>query len=170
MISSLLGGGTPGKKNDADSVSMTTNETSTESAEEDSIKVCVRVRPHLRDERDDGCVWTWENSSIYSNILGHAPYTFDHLFYPEHTNEYIFDSVIKGVVLQAMQGYHGSVFTYGQTSSGKTFTMNGNAFQPGIIPQSIHYCFESIQSLFTDREFLFRVNYIEVLKFSICLV
>jgi centromeric protein E len=55
----------------------------------------------------------------------------------------------------------GSVFTYGQTSSGKTFTMTGNNSQPGIIPQAIHHCFDSIHS-FSDREFLVRVSYLEI--------
>lgn len=47
-------------------------------------------------------------------------------------------------------------------SSGKTFTMNGSLTQPGIIPQSIFYSFECIQEQFKEREFLFRVCYIEV--------
>jgi hypothetical protein len=39
----------------------------------------------------------------------------------------IYFFVVKKVVAQCMRGYHGSVFTYGQTSSGKTFTMNGKS-------------------------------------------
>lgn len=39
--------------------------------------------------------------------------------------------------------------------------MNGSAKQPGIIPQTIYDCFEYISSM-SDREFLFRVSYLEV--------
>jgi centromeric protein E len=130
---------------------------------EDSIQVCVRIRPILKDERGlESSAWTWGENVIKSHNSIHLPYTFDHLFFPENSNNDIFNSVVKNVVLRSMQGVHGSVFTYGQTSSGKTFTMNGSQAQPGIIPQSIFYCFESIQNEFTDREFLFRVSYIEV--------
>ena len=53
------------------------------------------------------------------------------------------------------------VFAYGQSGSGKTFSMQGSHVQRGIIPQAIQYCFDSIQ-LYPDREFLFRVSYLEV--------
>ncbi len=48
-----------------------------------------------------------------------------------------------------------------QTSSGKTFTMNGSAKHPGVIPQTIYDCFEAIHDM-PDREFLFRVSYLEI--------
>ena len=129
-----------------------------------SIQVCVRIRPILRNEKEDtdSYAWNWEDKTLYPQIASQLPYTFDHLFFPESTNEEIFDDVVKKVVLQSMNGYNGSIFTYGQTSSGKTFTMNGSHSQPGIIPQSIYFCFKSIQDSFPEREFLFRVSYIEV--------
>ena len=142
--------------------------------EAQNIKVCVRLRPVLGDEREDSIAWTWEQNTIYpkqefcrkgsgqSNHVHFVPFTYDNLFYPEHTNIDIFNGVVKNIAFQCLLGYHGSVFTYGQTSSGKTFTMNGSSSQPGIIPQAIYYCFETIQDHFADREFLFRVSYIEV--------
>lgn len=48
-----------------------------------------------------------------------------------------------------------------QTSSGKTFTMNGTSKQPGLIPQAIYMCFDSVGD-YRDREFLFRVSYLEI--------
>jgi len=88
-------------------------------------------------------------------------YQFDHLFSPDSTNSQIFDSVVKNIVRSSMEGFHGSVFTYGQTSSGKTFTMNGDKGQPGIIPQAIAECFEAVQST-PGRDFILRVSYLEV--------
>ena len=127
-----------------------------------SIQVCVRIRPILRDEKEDSYAWNWEDKTMYPQVSSQAPYTFDHLFFPESSNDDIFNSVVKNVVLQSMNGFNGSIFTYGQTSSGKTFTMNGSQSQPGIIPLSVFYCFKAIQENFPDREFLFRVSYIEV--------
>ena len=131
-------------------------------AADSSIQVCVRIRPILKDEREDSYAWNWEGRTMYPHNSAQAPYTFDHLYFPESTNDDIFTSVVKNVVMQSMNGYNGSIFTYGQTSSGKTFTMNGRLSQPGIIPLSIFFCFKAIQDNFPDREFLFRVSYIEV--------
>ena len=94
---------------------------------------------------------------------GHArdTYAFDHLYAPEHTNAEIYTQSVQPIIGKVMCGFHGSVFTYGQTSSGKTFTMNGSAKQPGVIPQTIYDCFETITTM-PDREFLFRVSYLEI--------
>lgn len=130
--------------------------------DEDSIQVCVRIRPFLGNERDDSSAWNWKDKTISPRNTAQASYSFDHIFLPENSNSDIFESVVRNTVLKSMQGFHGTVFTYGQTNSGKTFTMNGTQYQPGIIPQSIHFCFDSIHEYFTDREFLIRVSYLEV--------
>jgi centromeric protein E len=111
------------------------------------IKVCVRVRPFLRDENESP-VWQWKENQItpiplnqrtnpglldYTIANPNAVFSFDHLFTPEHSNIDIFDHGVKEVVASVMNGYHGSVFTYGQTSSGKTFTMyGGEASNPQV--------------------------------------
>lgn len=55
----------------------------------------------------------------------------------------------------------GTIFTYGQTSSGKTFTMQGSYDDPGIIPLAVTDIFNHIQRS-ADREFLLRVSYLEI--------
>eukprot|EP01038_Epipyxis_sp_PR26KG_P004439 gene4439-6278_t len=139
----------------------------------DQIKVCVRIRPLIgSNTSEEDVAWTWDENTIFPNnnvnnsyLSANAnidfSYTFDHLFHPHHTNQQIFSNVVQNIVSSAMDGYHGSVFSYGQTSSGKTFTMNGNSQQIGIIPQAVRYCFDSV-NYYPDREFLFRVSYMEV--------
>lgn len=83
----------------------------------------------------------------------------------------------------------GTAFAYGQTSSGKTYTMNGSETDPGIIPRAVEDIFRKIQMVSTarrvvevdlpflsrpmldfeeidpqasDREFLIRVSYLEI--------
>lgn len=106
------------------------------------IKVSVRVRPLLSNESftQEPMVWGWNEKQIYltpqnfplnnnNNLHQHQHlqnnYAFDHIFHPESNNQEIFDKVVKDIVTSSLEGYHGSVFMYGQTSSGKTFTMNG---------------------------------------------
>ena len=63
--------------------------------------------------------------------------------------------------MQVVGGFNGTVFAYGQTSSGKTHTMRGSADEPGIIPLAVAEIFDKIHSM-QDREFLLRVSYMEV--------
>lgn len=58
--------------------------------------------------------------------------------------------------------YLGTIFAYGQTSSGKTFTMKGEGKRsPGLIPLAIRDIFNFINQT-TNREFLLRVSYMEI--------
>jgi centromeric protein E len=61
-----------------------------------------------------------------------------------------------------MDGYHASVFAYGQTSTGKTFTMTGTKDSPGIVPLAVEDCFSLIETLDAPREYLLRVSYMEI--------
>ena len=60
-----------------------------------------------------------------------------------------------------MEGYHGTVFAYGMTGTGKTFSMQGTATNPGVIPLAITDIFSYIRET-PQREFLLRVSYIEI--------
>ncbi len=60
-----------------------------------------------------------------------------------------------------MEGYNAVIFAYGQTASGKTFTLSGSPSDPGIIPLSIYDLFSQIRKT-PDREFLLRASYLEL--------
>jgi centromeric protein E len=60
-----------------------------------------------------------------------------------------------------MEGYHGTVFAYGMTGTGKTFSMQGTATNPGVIPLAITDIFSYIRET-PQREFLLRVSYLEI--------
>jgi hypothetical protein len=90
-------------------------------------------------------------------------YQFDHLFPPSSATDSIYSTGVRSVVLASMMGYHSSVFTYGQTASGKTFTMQGTGSSPGIIPLAVNECFDYAYNKANEsREFLLRVGYIEI--------
>ena len=65
-----------------------------------------------------------------------------------------------------MEGFNAVIFAYGQTASGKTFTLTGSPSNPGIIPLSIADLFAQIRST-PDREFLLRASYLELYNESI---
>ncbi|KAJ3338718.1 hypothetical protein HDU93_009124 [Gonapodya sp. JEL0774] len=84
----------------------------------------------------------------------------DHVYPAEGSSENVYAD-IRDIVVSAMNGINGTIFAYGQTSSGKTFTMQGNEKQPGIIPLAIRDVFQHIVDT-PEREFLLRVSYLEI--------
>lgn len=61
----------------------------------------------------------------------------------------------------AMEGFNAVIFAYGQTASGKTFTLTGSPSAPGIIPLAVADLFAQIRRT-PDREFLLRASYLEL--------
>lgn len=69
----------------------------------------------------------------------------------------IFHRENSDLIHSSMNGMNGTIFAYGQTSSGKTYTMKGSPNEPGIIPQSVKSIFDQIKNS-PEREFLLRCS------------
>jgi len=61
-----------------------------------------------------------------------------------------------------MQGYNATVFAYGATGAGKTYTMLGTEDEPGIMMLSIGELFNQIESYSEQRDYMLKVSYVEV--------
>ena len=85
----------------------------------------------------------------------------DNVFAPHDKNHKVYDASAKRLVRRVMEGYHGTVFAYGMTGTGKTFSMQGTATSPGVIPLAITDIFSYIRET-PLREFLLRVSYLEI--------
>lgn len=92
-------------------------------------------------------------------------YNFDKIFSPAATTEDVYEGVAKRIVLSAMEGFNGTIFAYGQTSSGKTHTMMGTETEPGVIPCAVDEVFRYIDEA-EAMEFLLRVSCMEVMLLS----
>ena len=69
------------------------------------------------------------------------------------------------VFTDVLCGYNGTIFAYGQTSSGKTHTMEGVINDPtmqGIIPRIVNDIFNHIYSMEENLEFHIKVSYFEI--------
>lgn len=88
-------------------------------------------------------------------------YYYDNVFATHDNNAKVYDSSAKRLVRRVMEGYHGTVFAYGMTGTGKTFSMQGTATSPGVIPLAITDIFSYIRET-PSREFLLRVSYLEI--------
>lgn len=129
-----------------------------------NVIVSVRVRPDIgtKDGRQDQ-EWDVDNkraSIAYKGREG-GEYGYDNVFDTQDNNARVYDSAAKRLVRRVMEGYHGTVFAYGMTGTGKTFSMQGTATNPGVIPLAITDIFSYIRET-PHREFLLRVSYLEI--------
>lgn len=82
----------------------------------------------------------------------------DRVFCTKSTNYEVFDEIVRPIIDRGVQGFNGTVFAYGQTASGKTYTMAGDESNPGIIPLAINYMFHVMNSSI-GREYLLRYSF-----------
>eukprot|EP00070_Physeter_catodon_P006934 XP_007114881.2 centromere-associated protein E isoform X6 [Physeter catodon] len=133
-------------------------------ADEGAVAVCVRVRPlNSREEalgKDTQVYWKTDNNTIYQ-VDGSKSFNFDRVFHSNETTKNVYEEIAVPIIDSAIQGYNGTIFAYGQTASGKTYTMSGSQDYLGVIPRAIHDIFQKIKK-FPDREFLLRVSYMEI--------
>ncbi|KAL2780686.1 centromere-associated protein E isoform 1 precursor [Daubentonia madagascariensis] len=132
--------------------------------EEGAVAVCVRVRPLNSREEALGetaqVYWKTDNNAIYQ-VDGSKSFNFDRVFHSNETTKNVYEEIAAPIINSAIQGYNGTIFAYGQTASGKTYTMMGSEDYLGVIPRAIHDIFQKIKK-FPDREFLLRVSYMEI--------
>ena len=124
----------------------------------------VRVRPLNDVEAEKGSAWKIDNNKILpvsAAVREEGNFALDSVFDSSSTTEEVFQQTTEDLIAKIVEGFNGTVFAYGQTSSGKTHTMRGSASAPGVIPLSIRRVFSHIEAA-QDREFLLRVSYIEV--------
>ncbi|KAL9028028.1 MAG: hypothetical protein Q9196_003537 [Gyalolechia fulgens] len=130
-----------------------------------NVIVSVRVRPDAHgngDARSEG-EWLVDGRRSLISCRGRegGKYYYDNVFATHDKNNKVYDASAKRLVRRVMEGYHGTVFAYGMTGTGKTFSMQGTASSPGVIPLAIADIFSYIRET-PHREFLLRVSYLEI--------
>uniref|UniRef100_A0A4W6EGG1 Kinesin-like protein n=1 Tax=Lates calcarifer TaxID=8187 RepID=A0A4W6EGG1_LATCA len=133
-----------------------------------NIKVLCRFRPLNQSEiiRGDKFIPLFQGEDTV--ILGGKSYVFDQVFPTNATQEQVYNTCAKQIVRDVLGGYNGTIFAYGQTSSGKTHTMEGNLHDPqgmGIIPRIAEDIFEHIFAMDENLEFHIKVG----VDFKLCL-
>ncbi|XP_053907673.1 kinesin heavy chain [Cuculus canorus] len=136
-----------------------------EPSTECSIKVLCRFRPLNQAEilRGDKFLPVFQGDD--SVVVGGKPYVFDRVFPPNTTQEQVYHACAMQIVKDVLAGYNGTIFAYGQTSSGKTHTMEGKLHDPqqmGIIPRIAQDIFNHIYSMDENLEFHIKVSYFEI--------
>lgn len=99
--------------------------------------------------------------ALLDSIYLPQSFTFDKIFNENIISEHIYKDIGKPVIKSVIKGYNGNIFMYGQTTSGKTYTMLGTPNSPGIIPCSLRDIFRQIKKD-TDAEYIIYCSYIEI--------
>lgn len=134
-------------------------------ASECSIKVFSRFRPQSVAETKAGGEMIVKFVSTDTVIHGGRTYTYDRVFRPTASQELVYKEAAQAIVQDVLNGYNGTIFAYGQTSSGKTHTMEGyldDHVNQGIIPRIVQDIFNHIYNMDENLEFHIKVSYFEI--------
>ncbi|KPJ12762.1 Kinesin-like protein KIF3A [Papilio machaon] len=141
----------------------------------ENVRVVVRVRPMDQREKMEGsynCVSVDSVNNTIAVIRSNASppeppriYAYDAVFDTNTSQMDIYVQTASPIVEQVVRGYNGTIFAYGQTGTGKTYTMAGSNTAPelrGIIPNSFAHIFSHIAKAKDDEKFLVCVTYLEI--------
>ncbi|KAL8124113.1 kinesin-like protein NACK1 [Apium graveolens] len=131
---------------------------------EDKIVVTVRLRPLNRREESTKDQVAWEcidehtivyQPSYHERVAQSSSFTFDKVFGPASYTENVYEDGVKNVALSALMGINATIFAYGQTSSGKTYTMRG------ITEKAVYDIYKHIVNT-PERDFRIRISGLEI--------
>jgi kinesin family protein 5 len=139
-------------------------------AESASVKVYARFRPLNKREialNADAC----SNLQFINGNAGVAvegkPFNFDRCFGTDTQQDDFYDTVAKSTIDDIFKGYNGTIFAYGQTGAGKTFSMMGvmeDERLRGITPRAMKQIFDTIEAAPMEVTFKVSVCYLEVYR------
>ena len=174
--------------------------TTTNFSYDDNLKVYIRVRPPLMREKDSSLPFRsiasvsedkrtislieylgieFDEASKQKEFIDYPnhflphPYTFDHIFDMDSTQEDVYQIAAVPAVESLEDGYNSTIFAYGQTGTGKTYTMEGFIYDylspnKGLIPRAIEDIFKYIENNSnSDTTFIIRVTYLQIYNESI---
>ncbi|GCB76267.1 kinesin-like protein KIF3B isoform X1 [Scyliorhinus torazame] len=140
----------------------------------ESVKVVVRCRPINEKEIAGGYGRIVDIDAKLGQILVKTPkagpselpktFTFDAVYDYNSKQVELYDETFRPLVESVLLGFNGTIFAYGQTGTGKTYTMEGLRTDPerrGVIPNSFEHVFTHI-SRSQNQQYLVRASYLEI--------
>ena len=139
-------------------------------ATREAVKVAIRCRPMSEKEKNNKYENVvridQENASVYvkNNQDKEVQFTYDFAYPPNCTQEEIYENTAAPIVAGVLEGINGTIFAYGQTGTGKTYTMDGIPDTPnkGIVPRAFEHIFDFITANEDSHKFSVTVTYVEL--------
>ncbi|XP_056646406.1 kinesin-like protein KIF3A isoform X1 [Diorhabda sublineata] len=138
---------------------------------QENVRVFIRVRPLSKKELSEGnenivlCDYRENLIALRKNGEHTKPFKFDHIFGLDTTQLEMYKMTAFPIVDKVLEGYNGTVFAYGQTGTGKTYTMVGNHLVPelkGIVPNTFSHIFSQIARASEEKSFVVKATYLEI--------
>ncbi|KAM9506506.1 kinesin-like protein KIF3B [Salvelinus alpinus] len=141
----------------------------------ESVKVVVRCRPMNEKERAANFEKVVQVDVKLGQVAVRNPrgaaahehpkvFTFDSVYDWNSKQVDLYDETFRPLVDSVLLGFNGTIFAYGQTGTGKTYTMEGVRNDPerrGVIPNSFEHVFTHI-SRSQNQQYLVRASYLEI--------
>ena len=146
----------------------------------EAIKVCCRFRKEFDHTEDEYDSWEFEEetATIYygeRNTKTEKKWAYDYILPPDTTQEQMYEKVAKKTIIDFTEGYNGTIFAYGQSGSGKTYSMLGpdSVFETlatsaendlyGITPRAVYQIFKIFQDFERNgTKWKLNLSYIEI--------
>ena len=133
-----------------------------------TMLVSVRIRPLNKKELQYSSLKTLQIENDKIKIISsqkqkqkEIEFEFDFIFSEEITQKEIYEYTTEKLINKVMEGFNATIFAFGATGSGKTYTMVGNNKENGIMIRSINDLFLKLNNE-KNKDFSVYISYIEV--------
>eukprot|EP00049_Salpingoeca_infusionum_P002080 m.53909 g.53909 ORF g.53909 m.53909 type:complete len:1163 (-) comp11376_c0_seq3:388-3876(-) len=139
---------------------------------DETVKVIVRCRPMNSREKGLNCKVVVDINTKLGQVKlrkpgsseAPKPFTFDGAYGMDSNSKIIYEDMGFPLIENVLDGYNGTIFAYGQTGCGKSFTMEGIPDPPehrGLTPRSFEHIFQEV-AVRENTKFLVRASYLEI--------
>ncbi|KAG0629863.1 hypothetical protein M758_1G135000 [Ceratodon purpureus] len=143
-----------------------------------AVQVLLRCRPFNEEEKRAktpqviSCNDARREVTVFQNIASKQidrTFTFDKVFGPQSRQSELYDQAVIPIVNEVLDGFNCTIFAYGQTGTGKTYTMEGSGRKSkngelpadaGVIPRAVQQIFETLDR--DNQEYSVKVTYLEL--------
>ncbi|EAT44384.1 AAEL004241-PA [Aedes aegypti] len=132
------------------------------------VRIAIRERPVGSDESMESII---QHHSANDQILivDERPFAFDYVFRPESSQALVYDALIRPLVVKMINGFFCTALAYGQTGTGKTYTMGlqwdhsgPHDINRGMITRALDQTFELLKESRDQEEYEIQVSFIEI--------
>ncbi|CAA7047238.1 unnamed protein product [Microthlaspi erraticum] len=142
-----------------------------------NVQVILRCRPLTEEEQKSNvprvisCNELRKEANVLHSVANKQVdrvFTFDKVFGPKAQQRSIYEQAISPIVHEVLEGFSCTVFAYGQTGTGKTYTMEGGMrnkggdlpAEAGVIPRAVRHIFETLEA--QNADYNMKVTFLEL--------
>eukprot|EP01028_Stygiella_incarcerata_P005611 TRINITY_DN2351_c0_g1_i1.p1 TRINITY_DN2351_c0_g1~~TRINITY_DN2351_c0_g1_i1.p1 ORF type:complete len:697 (+),score=202.31 TRINITY_DN2351_c0_g1_i1:44-2134(+) len=139
--------------------------------EGENVNVFCRIRPSTDWEKDrslDLCLFSESDTEVkYLTAHSDLRFSFSKVFDVHAEQDEVYDTTARNVVDGFMRGLNGTILAYGQTTSGKTYTVQGTRSNPGILPRLGREIFRHMEHTNPSIENTLIISYVDIYQNTI---